>query len=772
MPSIIPDCRLRPGSYLLLLAALLALAPRHAHAQRHTISGTIADAQTGEALIGANIVAVSLDKGTASNTYGFYSLTLPRTDSLTVVFSYIGYQAQVKKIYLTQDVELEVRLTPTNQVLDEISITADRPSLANVVHTRMGVVDVPIQSVERLPAILGEQDVLKVIQLLPGVQSGEEGTAGFHVRGGAADQNLIQLDEATVYNPNHLFGLFSTFNATALNNVTLIKGGFPANYGGRLSSTLEISMREGNRRERVVQGGVGLLSTQMTVEGPIKSEDSSYIISGRRSYFDLLARPFQKGSNTNIYYLYDFNAKVNHRFSSKDRVFFSVFTGRDVAEFVGAGSLGYGMRFGNSTGTLRWNHVFSPKLFANTSLIRNNYMIRVSSIQGDFRSENYSGVEDLTAKTELQYYPNPAHNIQVGGIATLHGFRSTGNAGLGNAGGGQIDPASVPERTSTEAAAYINDRWELSDRFGLNLGIRVPYFSASDTSYAAIEPRVSVRAGLTSTSSIKASYTVMNQFVHRIPSSTASIPSDIWTLSSKRVKPQRAVQYALGYFQNFSDNAFEASAEVYYKDMTNQVHFREGTELLAYQAIENELVFGHGWSYGAELFVRKKRGRLAGWLSYTWSKTEQRFNDLNRGRIFPFKYDRRHNLSVAGTFDLTDRWELGGSFVFRTGSAYTLPAGRLYSAEGSELFKGVYFDYDRLNSYRLGAHHRLDLSATYHLRPKRFSESSLVISVYNAYSHLNPYFVFLTVDTLSGLPETRQVTLLPIIPSLTYNFRF
>jgi hypothetical protein len=277
---------------------------------------------------------------------------------------------------------------------------------------------------------------------------------------------------------------------------------------------------------------------------------------------------------------------------------------------------------------------------------------------------------------------------------------------------------------------------------------------------------------LTSTSSIKASYTVMNQFVHRIPSSTASIPSDIWTLSSQRVKPQRAVQYALGYFQNLKDNAYEASAEVYYKDMTNQVHFKEGTELLAYSAIENQLTFGHGWSYGAELFVRKKAGRLAGWVSYTWSKTEQRFAELNRGRVFPFKYDRRHNLSVAGTLDLNDRWSLGGSFVFRTGSAYTLPAGRLFSAEGSELFKGIYFDYDRINNYRLGAHHRMDVSATYHLRPKRFKESSLVISVYNAYNHLNPYFVFLTVDTLSGLPETRQVTLLPIVPSLTYSFKF
>ncbi len=764
----------RPTACLIVLFIFLTGQP--VNAQKYTLSGTITDGQSGEVLIGANVLAVTLNKGTASNTYGFYSLTLPRADSLTLLFSYLGYQSQLKKIYLTQDIELDIRLESANAVLGEITVSAERSNADNVRQTRMGVVDVPIRVIERLPAILGEQDVLKVIQLLPGVQSGEEGTTGFHVRGGAADQNLVQLDEATVYNPSHLFGFFSTFNTAALNNVQLIKGGFPAYYGGRLSSTLDISMREGNRQRREVQGGIGLLSTQLTVEGPLKKDRASFIVSGRRSYIDLLVRPFlKKSQNKNLYYFYDLNAKLNYQFSSKDRVYFSLFMGRDDAEYVAPNALGYGVRFGNSTGTLRWNHLFGNKLFLNTSLIRNEYSIRINSVQGEFFSENFSGIEDLTAKTELQYYPSPAHHVRVGALVTRHAFRSTGNEGQAVSGQNVPDLTSsaIPKRRSTEGALYVNDRWEINDWLGLNLGLRAPYFSTRDTSYLRVEPRVSVKVGLDEASSLKASYTLMNQFVHLIPSSTASVPTDIWALSSRIIKPQHAQQVALGYFRNFKDNEYEGSLELYYKEMENQVLFREGTQLLAYEAIENEVTFGRGWSYGAELFVKRNYGRLSGWLSYTLSWTKQRFGALNNGETFPFKYDRRHNLALVLIYDLTRRWSLAGNFVYRTGSAYTLPAGRMFASLGGELYKGIYFDYNRVNDHRLGAHHRMDLSATYHFRPSRlFKESKLVLSVYNVYSRLNPYFVFIAIDTVSGLPESRQVTLLPIIPSVSFNFKF
>ena len=758
-----------------MLGAMAWLTASPASAQRHTISGTITDAETGEVLIGANVVAVTLDKGTASNNYGFYSLTLPRTDSLAILFSYLGFEPQLKKVYLTENIVLNVLLRATSTTLGEVAVTAERTNADNVRQTFMGVVDVPIRAVERLPAILGEQDVLKVIQLLPGVQSGEEGTAGFFVRGGAADQNLVQLDEATVYNPSHLFGLFSTFNTAALNNVELIKGGFPAYYGGRLSSTLNISMREGNRQRHEVQGGIGLLSTQLTVEGPLQKDRASFILSGRRSYLDILARPFIKSQNKNLYFFYDVNAKINYQFSGKDRVYASVFTGRDDAEYVSPSSLGYGIRFGNSTGTLRWNHLFGNKLFANTSVIRNKYFIRVNSVQGDFFAQNRSGIEDVTVKTELEYYPSPAHHVRTGAVLTRHIFSSTGNQGSVPADQGvpSLTSDAIPKRRSTEYAFYVNDRWEINDRFGINIGLRAPYYTTPDTSYLKAEPRISIRFGLDEASSIKASYTVMHQFVHLIPSTTASVPTDIWALSSRIVKPQQAEQYALGYFRNFKDNAYEGSVELYYKEMNNQVLFREGTQLLAYESIENELTFGRGWSYGAEVFAKKNHGRLAGWLSYTWSTTNQRFAALNRGNAFPFKYDRRHNLAVALTYDLNGRWSLGGNFVYRTGSAYTLPAGRLFASQGGELYKGVYFDYERVNNYRLGAHHRIDAALTYHLKPrKRIKESNLVISIYNIYSRLNPYFVYLTIDTKSGLPESRQITLLPIVPSLTYSFKF
>ena len=763
-----------PAPAVLALVSLLLCFADQANGQRRTVSGTVVDGQTGEVLIGANVRALTPSVGTATNTYGFYSLTVSRADSVTVVYTHVGYWPRVKKVFLADDLVVDVELHSEVVALDEIVVTGESADVANVRETRMGVVDVPVRAVERLPAILGEQDVLKLLQLLPGVQAGNEGTTGYHVRGGAVDQNLVLLDEATVYNPSHLFGLFSTFNARALNNVELIKGGFPAYYGGRLSSTLRVTMREGNRRDHDQQGGIGLISSHLTVEGPISRDRASYMVSARRSYLDLIIRPFQKSDHKNLYYFYDVNAKVNYRIATTDRVYVSLFTGRDVAEYVGSSSVGYGVRFGNSTGTLRWNHIFGSRLFSNTSLILNRYFIRINNIQGQYYSQNYSGIDDLSAKTELEYYRGPEHNIRVGGLLTRHVFRSTGSESRVPTGQNlaTIDTSRIPQRASTEAALWFNNRWELSKHVGLNFGLRTPLFRTRDTTYVSAEPRVSVRFGIGPTSSLKTSYTLMNQFVHLIPSSTASVPTDIWASSSRIIRPQRSQQVALGYFRNVGGSEYEASLELYYKEMENQVHFRPGTQLLAYEAIEHALTFGRGWSYGAELFVERAEGRLSGWLSYTLSWTRQRFSDLNDGRSFPFKYDRRHNLAIAATLLVNDRWTLSANAVYRSGSAYTLPVGRLYASQGGDLYSGLFFDYDRVNNYRLGDYHRIDLSAVYSLRPKYFSESELVFSVYNAYSRLNPYFVYMSLDNATGEPIARQVTLLPIVPSVSFNFTF
>lgn len=779
-------CLLRPGQVAadaavtrairaLLVTLLLCLGAWPTAAQSFTISGTITDAASGEALIGANVVAIDAEQGTSTNTYGFFSLTLARRDSVAVLFSYVGYAPQLRKLFVSENLELQITLEQSTGVLPEITVNAARERTAdNVRRTNVGIVEVPIWSIQNLPAVLGEQDVLKVIQLLPGVQSGDEGTTGYHVRGGAVDQNLVLLDEATVYNPSHLFGLFSTFNPSTLNNIRLIKGGFPANYGGRLSSMLDISMREGNSQRHVVHGGIGLLSTQLTVEGPLKRDRASFIASARRTYFDVLAAPFVKGNNKNTYYFYDVNAKVNYRFSTRDRAYLSFFTGRDDADYTAPNALGYGVRFGNSTATLRWTHIVNPKLFSTTTLLRNEYFIRMNRKQDEFYSQNLSAIEDYTARSEFQYMPNPSHDVRVGGMITRHRFRSTGNAG----NSGNSDPATgvelakIPERLSTELAVYVNDRWEIGRRLGINAGVRLPYFSASSASYTYAEPRLSVRVGLADNASLKTSYTAMHQFVHLIPSTTASVPTDIWALSSQTIKPQRSQQVSLGYYMNMHNNEYEGSLEGYYKDMRNQVLFREGTQLLAYEAIEDHVTFGRGWSYGAELLVRRNTGRLTGWISYTLSWTEQRFSELNNGNSFPFKYDRRHNVALAASFELSDRWVLSGNFVYRTGSTYTLPTGRLFAAQGGQLYQGVYFDYERVNNYRLGPHHRLDVSASYKLKPKFFKEAHLVFGAYNVYSHLNPYFVYIANDTPSGLPESRQITLLPIVPSVSFEFQF
>lgn len=765
-----------------LVLLLFSILPLLAIAQKRiTISGYIKDLKTGEAIVGASVYNTNEKKGVATNNYGFYSLTVTREDTLGLIISVVGYKPQLKKINANDKIELNIQMEESEaQELSEVVVSSVRTD-KNVRKAQMSVIDVPMKQIKTLPAILGERDVLKIIQLLPGVQAGHEGTSGFFVRGGNADQNLVQLDEATVYNPNHLFGLFSTFNTNALKNVTLIKGGFPAQYGGRLSSILDITTKEGNNHNFSAAGGIGLLTSNITLEGPLKKNKSSFIISGRRSYIDILSKPFiPKNKNNTTYYFYDINAKINFVLGKKDHLYLSGFKGLDKAAYTGSSSLNYGIHFGNSTGTLRWNHLFSNKVFANTSIIYNDYHLSLSTKQGQYYAQVYSGIRDMNGKFDLDIYPSSKNKIKTGinySYSTF--FPATSSARIPRSGQIRyLKPDSIARKYSSLIAFYINDEITFSENLSLSLGLRIPSFIKSGGNYTFIEPRATLKYSINPSTSIKAAYTDMNQFIHLVPSSTASLPTDIWISSSKLVKPQTSKQFALGAFKNFDNNGWETSAEIYYKTMKNQVLFREGAQPLLdsnNSNIESILVFGKGDSYGLELFLKKNIGKLTGWISYTLSKTTQQFDSLNRGKSFPFTYDRRHNLDIVGTYEFNKRWTFSANFVFTTGAAFTLPTGRASVYLDGSLYDGTYYDFTNRNNYRYRSYHRLDVSAINKKQRKIFGkkyDSEWVFSIYNLYSRLNTYFIYLTSDPITKEPQAKQVSLLPIIPSVSFNFKF
>lgn len=746
-------------------------------AQQLTISGFVKDASSKEALIGAVIYETIQHKGTTVNEYGYYSLTLNVKDTLQLIVSYLGYKPEAKKIIITTNIRLDIFLQ-SSATLSEVEISSTKNN-NNVKKAQMGVMDVPMREIKNLPVLAGERDILKVIQLLPGVQQAQEGTTGFFVRGGNTDQNLVQLDEAVVYNPNHLFGIFSTFNVNALNNVQLIKGGFPAKYGGRLSSILDITMKDGNKGKYEVEGGIGLLSSNITIQGPIQKNKSSFIISARRSYLDVLVKPFLPKNNLGTTYkFYDLNAKLNFEIGKNDKIFISAFTGNDYGAYTGANSLNYNIGFGNSTATLRWNHLFGSKMFCNTSAIFNQYHLGLGSTQGSYYALLYTAVNDVNGKSDFTYIPNSKNIVKFGGSYFYHTlFPASYSASIPRKGNRVvINKDSIPKKYSNEMAVYGSHEWDANEVLSVNYGVRLPYYFTSNSSYFLFEPRITTKFSIEKTASIKASYTVMHQFLHLVPNSTASLPTDIWIPSSNIVKPQRSEQYALGYFKNFNQNLIETSVELYYKTMQNQVLFKEGTQLTLVSNIEDALTFGKGNSYGMEFFVKKNSGKLTGWISYTLSKTTQTFKSLNRGNAFPFTYDRRHNIAVVAVYDFNKHWTLSADFVFHTGNAFTLPSGLIpISQDNGSLYDGYYYDYTSKNNARLRSYHRLDINASYkrlHQYKKWKYESELSFGAYNIYSRLNPYFVYLTVDQSTKLPQAIQVSLLPIIPSISYNFKF
>lgn len=756
------------------LLVLIFLSPLLVFAQKTTISGYVKDASSKEVLISASVRIPKLKIGTTTNQYGYFTITIPHADTSLLVFSYNGYLPVAKKIIGGKNTQLTILMKAEANSLNEVVVQANRNE-DNVKKAQMGVIDVPIKSIKELPVLLGEHDILKTIQLLPGVQSGQEGTSGFYVRGGNLDQNLIQMDEATVYNPSHLFGLFSTFNVNAINSVKLIKGGFPSEYGGRLSAILDIKMKEGNKDHFQAEGGLGLISGNLTLQGPIQKNKSSYIISARRSYIDLFLKLTSKSTS---YRFYDLNAKVNYELGIKDHLFLSLFKGNDNAAYIAANSLNYGTNFGNSTATLRWNHLYGNKIFSNTSLIYNDYHLQLGTSQNSYYQVLYTGIKDINAKTDFTATPSTKHTIKFGASYTYHTlFPGAISAKIPKKNNRiAINPDSLTKKYSSEAAFYVNDDYQLSDKFAINYGIRIPYFSGSSGTYTFIEPRVTTRFSLNSTTSIKASYTQMNQFVHLVPSSTASLPADIWLTSSNKIKPQESNQVALGLFKNFKDNEIETSIEVYYKTMKNQVLFKEGTQILLNTNLDNVITFGKGKSYGIEFFAKKNFGRLTGWVSYTLSKSTQQFPDINFGQSFPASFDHTHNLSLAASYDLNKTWTLSADFVYSTGKPYTLPAGKVIVYGDGSLYDNYYYDYTNRNNSRLGAYNRLDISASNKKQSKLFKkfpyEREWVFGFYNVYSRANPYFVYLETDPATKMPLAKQVSLLPIIPSVSFNFKF
>ncbi len=760
-----------------------------------TISGFVRDNATGEALFGAGISIRELNKGTTANEFGFYSLSVSQ-GVYTIITTFLGYQIQVDTISLTKDIRLNYRLKGINIEQKEVVITADRTK-DNTRNTEMGTISLSIDKIKTLPVFMGEVDILKTLQLLPGIQSAGEGNSGFYVRGGGPDQNLVLIDDAVIYNPGHLFGFFSIFNADAINNATIIKGGMPAEYGGRLSSVVNINMKEGNSERFTATGGVGLIASRLTLEGPIQKNKSSFMISGRRTYIDILTKPFINPESNfagSGYFFYDLNAKLNYQFSEKDRIYLSGYFGRDKFTFKGE-DFNFTFPWGNTTATFRWNHLFNDKLFMNATTLYSNYNFSFNAGQNNFDFKLFSGVKDFNTKADFEFFPNTRNQVKFGINYIFHVF--TPSTATGSSGDVDFSPEKINRQYANEAAIYIQDDFELSKRIKFNAGIRysafqqigpyerflenangeiedtISYKTAENIAfYHGPEPRFTARYQIDEFSSIKGSFTRTFQYLNLASTTGSTLPTDIWVPSSQKIKPQRSTLYAIGYFRNFLKDLFESSVEVYYKSLKNQIEFEEGASFGFNNNIENEFVFGKGESYGIELFLKKRSGKFNGWAGYTLSYTTRQFDDLQDGKSFFAKYDRRHDASVVLQYELSKKWSFGSIFVFGSGAAYSLPAGYFFIGSSPSF----YFESDYRNKYRLKPYHRLDISATYYSKKTATRESSWNFSFYNVYNRYNQYLIYFAQD--GSLEEgnlstkARQVSIFPIVPAVTWNYKF
>lgn len=770
---------------LILFLFILAGATSAIAQKKSTISGVVSIKSSGEVIIGAIIkVKEQPTLGAVTNEFGFYSLTLPQGD-YTLSVSYLGYQPFEQKVTLAgTDLKQNISMGEQSQTMEEVVIKGEKEDV-NVSRSEMGLMKLDMKTANKLPVIMGEKDILKTIQLMPGVKSSGDGNSGFYVRGGGADQNLILLDEAPVYNASHLLGFFSTFNSDAIKDVTVYKGSMPAEFGGRLSSVLDITMNEGNNQDYHVSGGIGLISSKLNVEGPIQKGKSSFLISGRRTYADMFLKLSNNESlkNSQLYF-YDLNAKVNYTINDKNRIFLSGYFGRDV---LGVNNL-FGFDWGNATGTLRWSHIVNSKLFSNTSLIYSDYSYNINIAANGIDFGIKSRIRDWNLKQEFQYYANTKHTVKFG-LNVIHHNINPGNI---EAKGTQINSTNIENKLAVESGIFINDDWKVLDKLTINYGIRLSAFSAmgpgtfynydtegnrTDSStyssgefaetYVVPEPRLAVNYRLNEQSSVKAAYVRTAQYLHLLSNATTNTPTDMWIPSSPNVKPQLGNQYSLGYYRNFKKNVYEFSAEVYYKQLQNQIDYKNGADLNVNANIENELLYGIGRAYGLELFFKKKYGRFTGWVGYTISRTERQLNGINDNNWYPTRFDRTHDISLVGMYDLTKRWTISAIWVYNTGNAVTYPAGKYQIGEET------FFYYSERNAARMPAYHRLDLGATYTRITKRGRESSWAFSVYNAYNRYNPYSIeFRQNPDNPQQTQALQTSLFGIVPSITYNFKF
>jgi len=767
--------------------------------ENFTISGTLKDASSGEDIIGARISVVGVSgKGAISNTYGFYSLTLPK-GSYTIQYKSLGYVIDSFKVALNKNIVKNVELVPEARMTDVVNVTTQRED-ENITSGEMGVEKLSIKDIETIPVIFGEKDIFKTMQLLPGVKSAGEGNSGFYVRGGGSDQNLILLDGAPVYNASHLLGFFSVFNSDALKDVKLYKGGAPAEFGGRLSSVMDIKMKEGNSKQFSFSGGLGIISSRLTIEGPIVKNKGSFIISGRRTYVDMFLKLSNKPElNASSLYFYDLNAKANYKFGEKDRIFISGYFGRDN---FGFGEL-FSIDWGNTTGTLRWNHIYSDKLFGNTSVIFSNYDYKIKFGSGNQTFQIGSQIQDFNVKEDFDWYINSDNTFKFGTNVIHHTFKP-GEIETGT--GINFELNDIEKRYSLESSVYVSNEQKIKKRLVLIYGLRFDNFTqigpgdfftydnegnVTDTttiakgkpvkSYNGLSPRFSVNYIIDEKSSVKASYGRTYQFLHLISNTTSSTPTDIWLPSSSNVKPEIADQFAVGYFRNFNNNMFELSAEFYYKAMQNTIDYRDGAEVTLNPTIEGELLYGIGRAYGAELLFRKRKGKITGWVAYTISRTERLFDEINQKTWYPAKQDRLHDISIVGIYAITERINVSATWVYYTGNAVTFPSGK-YEVDGQ-----IINYYSERNGYRMPNYHRMDVGLTLYnkdykmvadpetgveTKVTRRWESSWNISCYNVYAHENAYQITFKEDPATGKTEAYQLALFKIIPSITYNFKF
>ena len=763
---------------LLILVLQLCFVAAFAESKM-TISGYVRDGGTGEALIGAVVSVKEQNRiGTSTNEYGFYSLTLPE-GSYTFIINYVGYKQA--EVIVGKEMKQDISLY-SSAVLEEVTINGNGNNY-NISNAQMGMEKLAIADIKAIPVLFGEKDVLKVLQLLPGVKAAGDGNSGFYVRGGGADQNLVLLDEATVYNPSHLLGFFSTFNSDAIKDVTLYKCAMPAQYGGRLSSVEDIRMNDGNNQDYHVSGGIGLISSRLNIEGPLGSENGSFLVTGRRTYADAVLKLVPGQNKGQQLYFYDFNLKANYKIGDNDRIFLSGYFGKDKLGIKND----FGIDWSNKTATLRWNHLISNKLFSNTSLIYSDYNYNISINAGPGNFGIRSEIRDWNLKEEIAFYSSTRTSYKFG-LNAIHHTITPGKISNNTTG---YDFA-LQDRSSLEGALYVSGNFKANSKLNIDYGVRVSGFAAlgagdyyklddsrriADTltyaeweiakSYVIPEPRISMSYLLTPASSVKASYARNAQYLHLISNSTSANPTDKWIPVNNVIKPGVSDQVSLGFYQNLKDGKYELSAETYYKTSQNVVDYKDGAEVFTSDAIETQLLSGKGRAYGVELLLKKKTGKFTGWIGYTLSKSEIQITGINKGDWYSAKQDRTHDISVVGIYQIAKKWTVSGTFVYSTGNAVSFPSGKYNVADNTVFY------YTERNGYRMPAYHRLDLAVTKELRHRKRFSSEVSVGVYNAYAHENAYSISFRQNAENpGKTEAVQTTLFRIVPSITYNFKF